>query len=84
MPPPTLAKKGKKMNSNFMAQLDAKLGGQTRNTNVVIANNSAPRKPNANLEQLMTSKNGGSPSRGSLLSPIHGGVQLRRTEHVSD
>lgn len=80
-PPPTLAKKGKKLNTNFMAQLDAKLGGQSQ-TEVPPPPSVRPNP--AALNSLITNRSSDSPPRDNLLSQIQGGMRLRRTEHVND
>lgn len=82
-PPPTLAKKGKKLNTNFLAQLDAKLGGQPQQTNAAPPANDTSR-PNPAVDSLMNKKSRESPPRDNLLTQIHGGVRLRRTENVND
>lgn len=81
VPPPTLAKKGNKLNTNFMAQLDSKLGGPTQS---MPASQPQAQKSNPALQNLMNNKSRDSPPRGNLLSQIHSGVQLRRTENVND
>lgn len=79
-PPPTLAKKGKKLNTNFLAQLDAKLGCQSQSDPVLPPSS----RSHPAINSLMNNRSRDSPPRDGLLSQIHGGVQLRRTENVND
>ena len=82
MPPPTLAKKGKKLDTNFLAQLNSTLGGSQAVPAAPENRQSAP--PSAAVQNLKTSRNSESPPREHLLSEIHGGIKLKKAANVND
>ena len=82
MPPPTLAKKGKKLDTNFLAQLNSTLGGSQAVPAAPENKQSAP--PSAAVQNLKTSRNSESPPREHLLSEIHGGIKLKKAANVND
>ena len=82
-PPPTLAKKGKKLNSNFLAQLNSTLGGVEKTNPATTVSTSRPVN-SAAVAQLKNTRSKESPPRGHLLSEIHGGVKLKKATNVND
>ncbi|XP_067931717.1 serine-rich adhesin for platelets-like isoform X2 [Watersipora subatra] len=83
-PPPTLAKKGKKLSSNFIAQLNSTLGGAEKAAPVQPVHTGNQPAKSAAIEQLKSGKSRESPPRGHLLSQIHGGIQLKKAVDVKD
>lgn len=81
MPPPTLAKKGKKLDTNFLAQLNSSLGGGQTQAAPEIRQSATP---SAAVQNLKSSRNTDSPPRDHLLSQIHGGIKLKKAANVSD
>lgn len=81
MPPPTLAKKGKKLDTNFLAQLNNSLGGPSQ---APVSNDNRQSAPSAAVQNLKVNKSRDSPPRDHLLSQIHGGVKLKKAANVND
>jgi len=81
VPPPTLSKKGSKINTNFLAQLNSTLGGTSEGP---PAPPSSQRPLPAAVDSLRNSRAGTSAPRNTLLSQIHSGVRLKKTVNVND
>lgn len=83
-PPPTLAKKGKKLNSNFMSQLNSTLGGADKTVSAAPASNNIRPANSAAMNQLKNNRSKDSPPRNHLLSQIHSGVKLKKAANIND